>query len=170
VFLTTSGTYFVGNSKRKRDSSSYQNIQRDEGASGSKPKLKIIYSQKPLSSPILATEDNNPQTKILGVGVAISVTPISEIPIQSVATPAKAPDKDRLTSEPSNAIAYRRKLKFIVVCTPNEQGISNVQESKLNYGKTIFLPPDGAKNIIDIMDWDPHRMHGNKCFLLLLFF
>ncbi|KAJ8431723.1 hypothetical protein Cgig2_013422 [Carnegiea gigantea] len=148
-------TYFGGNSKRKRDSSSYQNIQRDEGPSGSKPKLKIIRSQKPLSSPVLETADNTLQTKILRVGVAISVTPISEIPIQSIVTPAKAPERDRLTPEPSLAIAYRQKLKSIVVCAPNEQGISNVQGSKLNYGKTIFLPPDGAKNIMDNMDWDP---------------
>ncbi|KAJ8432128.1 hypothetical protein Cgig2_027710 [Carnegiea gigantea] len=83
VFLTSLGTYSGGNSKRKGDRSSDQNIQRDKGPSGSKLKLKIVRSQKPLRSP----------TKILGVGVAISVTPISAVLIQSVAMPTKASDE-----------------------------------------------------------------------------
>ncbi|KAJ8424351.1 hypothetical protein Cgig2_033470 [Carnegiea gigantea] len=58
VFLISSSTYSGGNSKKKRDSSSKQNIQRDEGPSGSKPKLKLIRSQKPLRYPVLKTEDN----------------------------------------------------------------------------------------------------------------
>ena len=69
--------------------------------------------------------------------------------------PAKAPNEVRLTPKPSLATTYRRKLKSIVVCTPNEHGMSNVQGSKLNYGKAIFLSPDGAKNIMDILDCDP---------------
>ncbi|KAJ8431930.1 LOW QUALITY PROTEIN: hypothetical protein Cgig2_023739 [Carnegiea gigantea] len=53
-------THSGGNSKRKRYSSSDQNIQRDEGPSGSRLKLK------PLGSPVLETEDNTPQAKIPG--------------------------------------------------------------------------------------------------------
>ncbi|KAJ8433428.1 LOW QUALITY PROTEIN: hypothetical protein Cgig2_024764 [Carnegiea gigantea] len=140
-------------SKRRRDSSSDQNIQRDEGASGSKPKLKIVHSQKPLRSPILEIEDNTPQTKILGVSAAISVTPISAIHIHSVAMLVKAPDE----------------LKSIAVYTPDEQGTPNVQGSKLNYGKTIFPHPDGAKNIIDILDCNPRptKCMGESKILIL---
>jgi len=152
--------------KRKRDSSSDQNIQRDEGPSDSKPKLKIVRFQKPLRSPVLETEDNSPQIKILGVGATISVTPIPAIPIQSVAMPTKAPDEVRLSPEPSPTTACRRKLKSIVVCTPDEQGISNVQGSKLNYGNTIFLPPDGTENIMDILDCDPSP---TECMVINVF-
>ncbi|KAJ8428098.1 hypothetical protein Cgig2_012390 [Carnegiea gigantea] len=62
-----------------------------------------------------------------GVGVAISAAPMSAIPIQSVPMLVKAP----------------------------YEGMSNVQESKLNYRKTIFPPPDGAENVMDILDCDP---------------
>ncbi|KAJ8436287.1 hypothetical protein Cgig2_023338 [Carnegiea gigantea] len=102
VFLTSSGAYCAGNSKRKKD------------------------------------KGNTPQTKVLRIGAAISVTPISVIPIQSVPMSAKDPDEAILTPEPSPATTSRRKLKSIVVCTPNEQGTSNVQGSKLNYRKVIF--------------------------------
>ncbi|KAJ8420965.1 hypothetical protein Cgig2_019214 [Carnegiea gigantea] len=142
VFLTSSGTYPVGHSKRKRDSSSDQNIQRDEGPSDLKPKLKIFRSHKHLRSPVLETEDNTPQTKIPGVGAAISIAPIPAIPIPSVAMLAKAPDEVRLTPETSPAIACRQKLKSIVVCTPDEQGTSNVQGN-------------GVENIMDILDCNP---------------
>ncbi|KAJ8423647.1 hypothetical protein Cgig2_010634 [Carnegiea gigantea] len=139
VFLTSSG-----NSKRKRYSSSDQTIQRDEVLSSLKPKVNIVRSQKPL----------RPPTNIAGVRAAISVTPISIIPIQSLIVPAKDLDEVRLTLEPSPVTACRRKLKSIVVCTPDEQGMSNVQGSKLNYRKTIFPPPNGAENIMDIFDCD----------------
>ncbi|KAJ8426368.1 hypothetical protein Cgig2_001894 [Carnegiea gigantea] len=77
-------------------------------------------------------------------------TPISAIPIQSVAMTVKAPDEVKLTPKPSAATAYRRKLKFIV-------GMSNVQGSKLNYGKVIFPPLDSVENIMDIWDCDPRH-------------
>ncbi|KAJ8420953.1 hypothetical protein Cgig2_010782 [Carnegiea gigantea] len=125
VFLTSSGTYSRRNSKRKRDS-----------PSGSKPKVKIVRSQKPLRSHVLKTEGNTPQRKIPGVAVAMSVTFISIIHIQSIVTLTKTPYEVRLTPEPSHVTACRRKL------------------NKLNYGKTIFLPLDGAENIKDILDWD----------------
>ncbi|KAJ8429978.1 hypothetical protein Cgig2_009664 [Carnegiea gigantea] len=148
-------TYSRGNSKRKRDISYNQNIQRDEGPSSLKPKLKIVRSQKPLRSPILETKDNTLLTKIPGVGATISATPISAVPIQSIAMLAQAPYEVKLTLDPSSATAYSRKMKSIVVCTFDEQGVSNVQGSKLNYGKTIFLPLDRAENIMDILDCDP---------------
>jgi len=44
VCFTSSCSRSEGSSKRKRDSATDQNIQREEGASGSKPKLKIIRS------------------------------------------------------------------------------------------------------------------------------
>ncbi|KAJ8434490.1 hypothetical protein Cgig2_021446 [Carnegiea gigantea] len=90
--LISSGTYSRGNSKRKRDSSSDQNTQRDKGPSGLKPKLKIVCTQEPLRS----------------------------------------------------------------------HGMSNVQESKLNCGKAIFSPPDGAENIMDVLDSDPSL---NECMV-----
>ncbi|KAJ8434523.1 LOW QUALITY PROTEIN: hypothetical protein Cgig2_030146 [Carnegiea gigantea] len=82
----------------------------------------------------------------------ISVTSISAIPIQHVAMPAKPPDEVRLTPGPLPATTCRRKLKSIIVCTLDEQGMSNVQGRKLNYGKTIFPPPDNAENIMDFLD------------------
>jgi len=58
--------------KRKRDSSTDQNIRREEGAFGSRPKLKIIRFQNPSRPLISASEDDLPLDKILGIGAAIS--------------------------------------------------------------------------------------------------
>ncbi|KAJ8432750.1 hypothetical protein Cgig2_011673 [Carnegiea gigantea] len=151
MFLTSSDSHSGGSSKRKRVSSSDQNIQRNEAPSGSRPKFKIIRSQKPLRSPALETEDNTLQTKIPGVNAALPVAPISAVPIQSVPMAPEASDEVRLTLEP----LYRRKLKSIIVCLLDEQGMPNVGGSKLDYGKTVFPPPDGAENIMDILDCDP---------------
>lgn len=132
MFLTSSCTHSRGSSKRRRDGSSDQNIQRDEGARGLKPKLMIVHSQKPLRPHVLATKDNTLQTKTPRVDAVISVTPISAIHIQSVAMPPKTSD----------------------------EGMSNVQGSKLNSGKAIFPPPDAVENIMDILDCD---LNPTKC-------
>ena len=81
--------------------------------------------------------------------------------------PSKPPDEVRHTPEPSPATVCRRKLKSIVVCTPNEQGMSNLQGRKLNYGKTIFPPPDSAENIVDILDCDVSPI---ECMSINVFF
>ncbi|KAJ8426371.1 LOW QUALITY PROTEIN: hypothetical protein Cgig2_001897 [Carnegiea gigantea] len=108
---------------------------------------KIFNRKKPLRPPVLDTEDNIPQTKIPGVGIAISVTPISAILIQSVAMTAKGLNEVSLTPKPSPTIACRLKAKIYyclyVKCS-----------KKLNYRKVIFPPPDGAENIMDI--WITH--------------
>ncbi|KAJ8426509.1 hypothetical protein Cgig2_013192 [Carnegiea gigantea] len=155
LFLTSSDSHSGGSSKRKRVSSSDQNIQRNEAPSDSRPKFKIIRSQKPLRSPALETEDNTLQTKIPGVDAALPVAPISAVPIQSVPMAPEASDEVRLTLEPLPVTACRRKLKSIIVRLLDEQGMPNVEGSKLDYGKTVFPPPDGAKNIMDILDCDP---------------
>jgi len=51
---------------------------------------------------------------------------------------AKTPDEVRFTPEPSLAAACRQKLKSIVVCTPNEQGMFNIQGNVLASEKSIF--------------------------------
>jgi len=104
---------------------------------------------------ILVVEDDLPQTKILGIGAAISVTPISAIPIHSVAMPVKAPDEIRFTLEPSLAAACRQSLKSIVVYAPNEQDMSNIERNALTSKRTTFPPPHDAENIIDILDCVP---------------
>ncbi|KAJ8430152.1 hypothetical protein Cgig2_005514 [Carnegiea gigantea] len=155
MFLTSSNSHSGGSSKRKRASSSDQNIQRDEASSGSRPKFKIIRSQKLLRSPALETKDNTPQTKIPGVDAALSVAPISAVPIQSLPMAPEAPNEVRFTLKPLPVTVCRRKLKSIIVCLLDEQGMSNVGGSKLDYGKAVFPPPDGAENIMDILDCDP---------------
>ena len=99
MFAASSCTQSGGNSKRKGDSLTDQNIPRGEGAFGSKHKLKIIRSQNLLGLFISASEDDLPHDKIPGIGVAISVTPISAIPIQSVTMTAKAPYEVRFTPQ-----------------------------------------------------------------------
>ena len=103
MFLTSSCTHSGGNLKRKRENSTDQNIWREEGASASKPKLKIIRSQNPSRPLISATENDLLQTKIPRIGAVISVTPIFGIPIQSVATAVRGPNEVRFTHEPSPA-------------------------------------------------------------------
>ena len=90
--------------------------------------------------------------KIPGVDAALSVAPIFAVPIQSVPTAPQAFDEVRLTLEPLPVTACIRKLKSIILCLLDEQGVGG---SKLDYGKTVFPPPDGAENIMDILDCDP---------------
>ncbi|KAJ8432209.1 LOW QUALITY PROTEIN: hypothetical protein Cgig2_020739 [Carnegiea gigantea] len=52
---------------------------------GSKPKLKIVHSGKPLEPFVIAIEDGSSRVKIPGIDVAIPATPIPAIPIQSIA-------------------------------------------------------------------------------------
>ena len=160
MFFASSCTQSGGNSKRKRDSLTDQNIRRGEGASGSRPKLKNIRSQNPSRPLISASEDDLPQD-IPGIGAAISVPPISAIPIQSVAMTAKAPDEVRFTPESSPVVACRQKLKFIIVCTLNEQGMS--RGNMLTYEKVILPSPDSAEHIMDILDYDPSP---TKCMVI----
>ncbi|KAJ8422461.1 hypothetical protein Cgig2_011973 [Carnegiea gigantea] len=99
--------------------------------------------------------DNTSQMEIPRVGAALSVAPISAVPIQSVPMAPEVSDEVRLTLEPLPVTACRQKLKSIIICLLDEQGMPNVGGSKLDYGKTVFPPPDGAENIIDILDCDP---------------
>jgi len=75
VFPASSCNHSGDKPNRKRDSSIDQDIRREEGAFGSKLKLKIIHSQNPSRPLISALEDDLPQTKILGIGAAISIAP-----------------------------------------------------------------------------------------------
>jgi len=143
VFSASSCAQSGGNPKRKRDSSTDQNIRREEGASGSRPKLKIIRSQNPLRPLILASKDDLLQDKIPRIGTTISITPIFAIPIQSVAMTANAQNEVGFTPESSPVVACGQKLKPIVVCTPNEQGMSSIQGNVL------------TSKIINILDYDP---------------
>lgn len=170
VFLASSETHSGGNLKRKRDGSPDVNIQRNEGPSGSRPKLKIIISPPPLRSPILETEDSTPEAEIPGVGVPISVTPISAIPTRSIAPPPRVPAKVRLISEPLLATSCEQKLKSIIVCAPGEQDTSEPRGSKVTYEKTIFSPPADAENIMDILDCDPSLTECMVILLLSFFF
>ena len=120
MFLTSPDSHSGGSSKRKRASSPAQNSQKNEAPSGSRPKFKIIRSQKPLRSPTLETEDNAHQTEIPGVGAAFLATPISAVPIQSVPMAPEASDEIRLTFESLPVTACRRKLKSIIVCLLDE--------------------------------------------------
>jgi len=123
-------------------------------ASGSRPKLKIICSRN-LSRPLISTlEDDLPQDKIPGIGACISITLIPAIPIQIVVITTNALDEVRFTPEPLPAAACMQKLKSIIVCTSNEQGMRSIQGNVLTSEKAIFPPPDGAENIMDILDCD----------------
>ncbi|KAJ8439086.1 LOW QUALITY PROTEIN: hypothetical protein Cgig2_009229 [Carnegiea gigantea] len=104
-----------------------------------------------LSVPLSGEEVQSslPIVVIPGVGAVISVTSIYIIPIQSVAMPAKASNE------------------FIVVCAPDEKGMSNVQGSELKCRKAIFPPADGAENIMDILDCDPNP---TECMVIISFF
>ncbi|KAJ8427212.1 hypothetical protein Cgig2_028268 [Carnegiea gigantea] len=119
-------TPFKGSVKKKRDNSSNEDVPRYEGASSLRPKLKNVHSRKPLGPSTPAIEDNTPYIKIVGVGDTILVTPISAIPIQSVAMPLKVPDDVRLTPKPS----LGKALIFVD------------NDPKLNESKSISTPND----------------------------
>ncbi|KAJ8437553.1 hypothetical protein Cgig2_017906 [Carnegiea gigantea] len=54
-------------------------IPKDEGIYGSKPKLKIVQTGKPLEHFVPLTEDDSSRVKIPGIDVVIPTTPIPAI-------------------------------------------------------------------------------------------
>ena len=81
--------------------------------------------------------------------------------------PAKARDEVRFTLELSPLVACRQRLKSIIVYILNEEDMSNIQRNASTSKKAIFPPPDGAKNIIHILDCDPNPTASITIFFLL---
>ncbi|KAJ8427349.1 hypothetical protein Cgig2_016215 [Carnegiea gigantea] len=75
---------YASDSKRKRSDLFDANISKDESKLGSKPKLKIVRSGKPLHPFVPLMKDGSSHVKILGVDVVIPVIPIPTIPIQCI--------------------------------------------------------------------------------------
>ncbi|KAJ8435738.1 LOW QUALITY PROTEIN: hypothetical protein Cgig2_003160 [Carnegiea gigantea] len=118
MFVSSTCITHTRDSKRKRSDLFDTNISKDEGKLGSKPKLKIVHSGKPLE-PFFHRWRIIPR-----IDVVILATPIPAIPIQSI---APLPQDEPL----------------IEVCEP-----STIKITK--------LPPEGAKNIMDILDTEPN--------------
>ncbi|KAJ8439184.1 LOW QUALITY PROTEIN: hypothetical protein Cgig2_029722 [Carnegiea gigantea] len=85
MFIPSTYSLYAIDSKRKQSDLFDTNILKDEGKLGSKPKLKIVHSGKPLEPFVLPMEDGSSCVKILGIDVAILATPVRTIPIQSIA-------------------------------------------------------------------------------------
>ncbi|KAJ8443252.1 hypothetical protein Cgig2_010147 [Carnegiea gigantea] len=74
----------ASDSKRKRSDLFDMNTSKDEGKLGSKPKLKIVHSGKPLEPFVPPMGDGSSRVKIPRIDVVIPATPITVIPIQSI--------------------------------------------------------------------------------------
>ncbi|KAJ8443803.1 hypothetical protein Cgig2_017284 [Carnegiea gigantea] len=114
----------ASDSKRKRSDLFDTNTSKDDGKLGSKPKLKIVRSGKPLEPSFLPIGDGSSRIKIPGIDVAILATPIPAIPIQSIAP---------LLQDEIPIGVYEPTTK-----------------------KVIELPPEGAENIMDILNSEPN--------------
>ncbi|KAJ8441874.1 LOW QUALITY PROTEIN: hypothetical protein Cgig2_034133 [Carnegiea gigantea] len=116
-----------------------------EGKLDSKPKLKIVCSGKSLEPFVPPTEDDSSRVKIPGVDVTIPATPFPAITIQSIAIQKLRPNINH-TNDGHDKLALE-------VCEPSIK-------------KVIKLPPEGAKNIKDILDAEPNptesRLDGSK--------
>ncbi|KAJ8450500.1 hypothetical protein Cgig2_002185 [Carnegiea gigantea] len=82
-FLNLQST--CSDSKRKQNDLFDTKTSKDEGKLGSKPKLKIVRSGKPLDPSVPPMGDGSSRVKILGIDVVIPVMPIPAISIQSIA-------------------------------------------------------------------------------------
>jgi len=76
---------YANDSKKKQSDLFNANILKDEGKLSSKPKLKIVRSEKPLEPFVPSMEDGSSCAKILGIDVTIPVALVLVIPIQSIA-------------------------------------------------------------------------------------
>ncbi|KAJ8425239.1 hypothetical protein Cgig2_014338 [Carnegiea gigantea] len=83
--------------KRKCSDLSDTNISKDEGKL--KPKLKIVYSGKPVEPFVPAIEDGSSRVKIPGIDVGTSAMPFPAIPIQSIA-PLPQPSTQKVIELP----------------------------------------------------------------------
>ncbi|KAJ8444114.1 LOW QUALITY PROTEIN: hypothetical protein Cgig2_005795 [Carnegiea gigantea] len=147
MFISLTYSPHAGDSKRKRSDLSDTNVSKDDGKFGSKSKLKIVRSRKPLEPFVPLTEDASSRVKIPGIDVVIPATPIPTIltpvpaiPVQSIAPlPHVTNDiKEHFKSSPLEIY----KLP-IVICEPSTE-------------KGIELPPEGAANIMNILDVEPN--------------
>ncbi|KAJ8421805.1 hypothetical protein Cgig2_016543 [Carnegiea gigantea] len=84
--MIISSTYspHANDSKRKRSDLFDTNTSKDEGKLGSKPKLKIARSRKPLEPSVPSMGDGSSRVKIPRIDIVIPATPIPTIPIQSI--------------------------------------------------------------------------------------
>ncbi|KAJ8431796.1 LOW QUALITY PROTEIN: hypothetical protein Cgig2_027964 [Carnegiea gigantea] len=84
MFISLTCSPHANDSKRKQSDLFHMNISKDKGKLGSKPKLTIVRSEKPLEPFVPLMEDGSYNVKILGIDVAIPAMPIPSIPIQSI--------------------------------------------------------------------------------------
>ena len=85
MFISLTCSPPASDSKRKRSDLFDTNTSKNEGKIGSKPKLKIVRSGKPLEPFVPPTGDGPSSVKIPGIDVVILATPIPAVPIQSIA-------------------------------------------------------------------------------------
>ena len=85
MFISSTCSPPASDSKRKRSDLFDTNTSKDEGKLGSKPKLKIVRSGKPLEPFVPPTGDGPSSVKIPGIDVVILATPIRAVLIQSIA-------------------------------------------------------------------------------------
>ncbi|KAJ8441590.1 hypothetical protein Cgig2_023154 [Carnegiea gigantea] len=129
------------------------NMSKDEGKLGSKTKLKIIRSRKPLEPFLQPMEDGSSRIKIPGIDVVIPATPFPAIPIERIALIEKlielAPKGadniiDILDAEPnltecveeSNVVNFKNELAHVPLpsgsqCFPSIRRIPS-------FGKDLF--------------------------------
>ncbi|KAJ8430584.1 hypothetical protein Cgig2_001011 [Carnegiea gigantea] len=84
LFISSTCSPHASDSKRKRSDLFDTNISKDGTKLGSKLKLKIICSGKPLEPFVMPMEDGSSRVKIPRIDVVIPATPIPIIPIESI--------------------------------------------------------------------------------------
>ncbi|KAJ8425240.1 hypothetical protein Cgig2_014339 [Carnegiea gigantea] len=141
MFISSTCSPHASDSMRKRSDLSDTNISKDEGKFVSKPKLKIVHSGKPLEPFVLPMDDGSSRVKIPGIDVVVLATPILVIPIQSI------------VSLPQTC---RHKSNRLINLTANGHDELPVKVCEPSTKKVIELPPEGAENIMDILDVEPN--------------
>ncbi|KAJ8430246.1 hypothetical protein Cgig2_009424 [Carnegiea gigantea] len=95
---------------------------------GSKPKLKIIHSGKPLEPSVATMGDGPSRVKISGIDVVIPATPIPAIPIQSTA-PLPQDEMSIGVCEPTTeeVIELPPEVDLRGVCSPDDDEVESIR-------------------------------------------
>ncbi|KAJ8422335.1 hypothetical protein Cgig2_015890 [Carnegiea gigantea] len=125
----------TSDSKKKRSDLFDTNTSKDECELGSKPKLKVVRSGKPLEPSVPPMGDGSSYVKIPGIDVVIPAMSIPAIPIQSIAP---------LLQGESDDVNFKEELAHVPLPS-GSQCFSSIGRIP-SFGNNLF---DGTLRLVD---------------------
>ncbi|KAJ8432488.1 LOW QUALITY PROTEIN: hypothetical protein Cgig2_003565 [Carnegiea gigantea] len=147
MFISSTYSPHASDSKKKESDLFNANMSKDEGELGSKPKLKIVHSGKPLECFVLPMEVDSSLIKIPGTDVTIPT-----IPIQSIAP---------LPQEKTDDVNFKEDLAHGSLPFPCFPSIGRIP----SIGKDLFdnrSRLDGSKGVCSSKDDEVKSIHKSN--------